>query len=220
MGVVSELLDRLRALQVSSVCDADKSLPLVDPAIRAMLSGAAFTGPAVTVTAPDDHLPLLAALGRAEPGSVLVVATGGGRRAVAGELFATEAARRGLAGIVVDGYCRDLAGLRRIGLPVHARGTVPASGSTVDPGVTGASVTVGGVDVAPGDLVLGDDDGLVIASSKRLAGIVDAAEEIERAERALLVGMAEGRPLAEMTTLDEHLAALAAGRRSALGFRV
>lgn len=218
---MSELLDRLRALQVSSVCDADKSLPLLDPVIRAMVPGASpMAGPAFTVTAPDDHLPLLTAMSRVEPGNVLVVATNGGRRAVAGELFAIEAARRGLAGIVVDGYCRDLAGLRRIGLPVYARGTVPASGSTRDPGRFGVSVEIGGVVVAPGDLVLGDDDGLVIAAPDRLAGIVEAAEEIERAERALVAGMAAGRALVDMTTLDEHLAALAEGRDSALRFTV
>jgi regulator of RNase E activity RraA len=151
---------------------------------------------------------------------VLVVATGGGRRAVSGELFATEARRRGLAGIVVDGYCRDRRGLADVGLPVYARGTTPMAGTTCDPGRIGEPVRFGGVEVAAGDLVVGDDDGLVIAPAEQLAGAVVAAEEVERAERALVAGMAAGRSLHEMTTLDVHLDALAAGRASALGFTV
>jgi 4-hydroxy-4-methyl-2-oxoglutarate aldolase len=216
-----ELLDRLSAVQVSSLCDADKSLPVVVPEIVAVVAPAGtMVGPAVTVVAADDHLPLLVAVGRAPAGSVLVVATDGGRRAVSGELFATEARRRGLAGIVVDGYCRDRRGLDEIGLPVYARGSTPMSGSTRDPGTIDHPVRCGGIDVRPGDLVLGDRDGLVIAPAAQLAAALPAAEEIERAERALLHGMAAGRPLADMTNVDEHLAALSAGRSSTLQFRV
>ena len=76
-----------------------------------------------------------------------------------GELFATEARRRGLAGIVADGFCRDLRGLREIGLPVFARGTTPRSGTTVSRAASGATIDCGGIRVAPGDIVFGDDDG-------------------------------------------------------------
>jgi regulator of RNase E activity RraA len=214
------LIERLRAVQVSSLCDADKSLPVVAPEVRAMLPGISVVGPAVTVVAHDDHLPLLVALRVAEPGSVLVVATDGHGRAVAGELFATEAKRRGIAGIVIDGYCRDLRGLRQVGLPVYARGTPPMSGSTLDPGALGERVTIGGVPVRPGDLVVGDDDGLVIAAPERLEAAIGTAEEIERAERALLDGMAAGKDLHGMTNVEEHLAALERGEASSLAFTV
>lgn len=220
MSGVTDLIERLRGVQVSSLCDADKSLPVVDAEVRAMLPGSRVVGPAFPVVAHDDHLPLLVALRVAPVGAVLVVATHGHRRAVSGELFATEAKRRGLAGIVVDGYCRDLRGLRGIGFPVYARGTTPMAGSTVDAGILGLPQHCGGVDVTAGDLVVGDDDGLVIAPAGQLAAALPGAEEIERAERALLDGMAAGRSLHEMTTLDEHLDALAQGRRSALGFTV
>lgn len=217
---MDSVVGRLASVQVSSLCDADKQLPVVDPAIRAMLPESRMVGPAFAVTARDDHLPVLVALRLAEPGSVLVVGTDGHRRAVSGELFATEARRRGLAGIVVDGYCRDLAGLRRVGLPVYARGTVPMAGTTRDPGGFGGPVSIGGVTVHPGDLVMGDDDGLVIAPADRLAAALPAAMEIERAEAALLRGMADGRALPDMTNLDEHLAALADARDTVLRFTV
>jgi 4-hydroxy-4-methyl-2-oxoglutarate aldolase len=217
---VDPLVQRLAALQVSSLCDADKGLPVVDPAIHAMVPGSRLAGPAFPVVAHDDHLPLLVALRLAEPGSVLVVATDGHRRAVSGELFATEARRRGLAGIVIDGYCRDVAGLRTLGLPVYARGSTPMAGGTRDAGSFGGPVQIGGIEVTAGDLVVGDDDGLVISPPERLAAALPAAEEIERAEQALLRGMAAERALPEMTNLDEHLAALAEHRDTALRFTV
>src|SRR5918996_1209021 len=145
----TDLLARLREIEVSALCDADKDLPVVDPAVRAMVPDVRMAGPALTVVAEDDHLPVFSALDEAAAGDVLVIATGGGDRAVVGELFATEARRRGLAGIVVDGRCRDVAGLRRLGLPVFARGTIPASGSTVARTALGARVACGGVEGRP-----------------------------------------------------------------------
>jgi 4-hydroxy-4-methyl-2-oxoglutarate aldolase len=214
------LLERLRNVQVSSLCDADKGLSVVDPVIRAMVPDVSFAGPAFTLLAYDDHLPVLVALREAEPGSVLVVATNTLRRAVSGELFATEAQRRGIAAIVIDGYCRDVRGLRRIGLPVFARGTTPMSGTTRDPGTFGRDVLLGRARVSPGDLVVGDDDGVVVGSRERFEAAIDQAEEIERAEKALLTGMAQGRSLHEMTNVDEHVEKLRREEPSALAFRV
>jgi regulator of RNase E activity RraA len=216
-----EELGRARALATSSLCDADKTLRLPDPAIRAIVPGVRMAGPAVTVVAPDDHLPVLAAVGEAPPGSVLVVVNPRGGRAVAGELVAAEARRRGLAGIVVDGWCRDVAGLRALGLPVFARGSTPASGSARDPrGSDEAPVALGGVRVRPGDIVLGDDDGLAVATPDQLRAALPGAEEVERAEAAVLAGMGRNRSLAEHTTIVEHRAARAAGRDSAFRFTV
>ena len=215
-----DLTARLLEIEVSALCDADKGLPVVDPAIRAMVPDVRMAGPALTVIAQEDHLPMFSALEAAEPGDVLVVVNGGGRRAVCGELFATEAKRRGLAGIVIDGLCRDVAGLRRLGLPFFARGTVPASGSTVSRAALGQPVRFGGVDVARGDIVFGDDDGLVIAPADRIAAALEGGEAIARAERAMLAAMSEGRALHDLTSYAEHVARLDAGEASALEFRV
>jgi regulator of RNase E activity RraA len=215
-----DLIERLLGIDVSALSDADKTLPIVDPGVRAMIPGVRMAGPAFTVVAADDHLPVMGALAEASPGDVIVIATGGGTRAVFGELFATEAKRRGLAGIVAEGFCRDLRGLREIGLPVFARGTTPRSGTTVSRAAFGATISCGGVDVAAGDIVFGDDDGLLVAGAGRIEAALETAELIARSERAILAAQARGEALHDLTNHAEHVAALERGEESALAFRV
>ena len=165
-----ELLARLRQVEVSTLCDGDKDLPVVDSAIRALVPDVRMAGVARTVIAEDDHLPVFTALAMAGPGDVLVIDTNGGRRAILGELIATEAARRGVAGLVIDGCCRDLRGAPEAPpAGVRARHRFRASGSVVARPPTDATVDCGGIEVSPGDIVFGDDDGIVIAPAERIA---------------------------------------------------
>lgn len=217
--VVDDLIARLRQIEVSTLCDGDKTIPVVDPAVRALVPDVRMAGVARTVIAEDDHLAVLAALAAAQAGDVLVIVTNGGQRAILGELVATEAVRRGVAGFVVDGYCRDVQGLRKLGLPVFARGTYPASGSVVARTATDARVDCGGVEVSPGDIVFGDDDGVVIASAERVAAALDVAEARARAEAGVLAGIRRGVPLKDLTNYAEHLVALEQGRASKMEFR-
>ncbi|MGE0300505.1 MAG: RraA family protein, partial [Pseudonocardia sp.] len=124
---MDELIARLRRISVSSLCDADKTMRACDPAIHALVPVTTVAGPAVTVVADGDLLGMLAVVTSAPAGSVLVVDSRGSTLAASGELFATEARRRGVAAIVVDGYYRDLRRLPGVGLPVFARGSHPAA---------------------------------------------------------------------------------------------
>lgn len=216
---LDEVVGRLRRLQVSSLCDADKTLPVCDPAIGAMLPGVTVAGPAFTVRADGDLLGMIAALGRAAPGSVLVVATGDSPLAASGELFAGEARRRGLAGIVIDGWCRDLRGLRRVRLPVFARGTTPMAGTNVGPAVFDVPVTFGGIEVRPGDIVFGDDDGIVIAQAAQIAGALQRAEQIESTEAGVSAALGRGIGLYDLTNAAEHLRTIGSGGSSTFQFR-
>jgi 4-hydroxy-4-methyl-2-oxoglutarate aldolase len=207
-------MDPLAAVPVSTLCDVDKSLPVADPAIRP-LTTARLCGPAYTVVAAGEFLSVLWAIAEASPGDVLVVQAGGAPLAALGELLATEAHRRGLGGIVVDGYVRDRTGLPPE-LPMWARGTVPMAGrSDIAPRVGGA-VTFGGLRVSAGDMVLGDDDGLVIAPRAQLEACLERAGEIERVEAAVLAGILRGESLIEMANLVDHVARLRSGEQSSL----
>jgi regulator of RNase E activity RraA len=208
-------MDALAAVPVSTLCDVDKSLPVVDPALRPLTYTRKLFGPAYTVVAAGEFLSVLHAIGDAAEGDVLVIQAGGAPLAALGELLATEAWRRGLGGIVVDGYVRDRSGLPP-DLPLWARGTVPMAGrSDVAPRV-GGPVECGGVRVNPGDLVLADDDGIVIAPRPQLEACLERAAEIERVEAAVLRGILGGDSLIDMTNLVEHVAALRRGEDSKL----
>ena len=212
------LLSRLGRLDASTVSDANKSLRVLPAAIKPVSARSRLVGRAVTANARDDLLSVLGALRQSGPGDVLVVAAGGSRHAVAGELFASEAARRGMAGIVIDGFCRDTATLKLMTLPIYARGATPrAAGAMVVPEVN-VPVLLGSVTVNPGDILLGDDDGIVVGTEAELAAAIGKAEAIQLTEEALCSSMAEGVSLFDKLNFDEHVGNLRTGTASSLSF--
>jgi 4-hydroxy-4-methyl-2-oxoglutarate aldolase len=199
---MDELLQRLSALDTTTLSDVGKQLRVMDPGLRPLATGRKLVGRAVTVAAGDGLLPVVDALERAGAGDVLVIDGGGGTRALAGELFASEAQRKGLAGIVIDGHCRDTSELRQIALPFYARGCVPhAAGPGTAAGPSGP-VRCGGVEVAPGDVLVGDDDGIVVGTADELAAVLEAAEALQATERSILAGIRSGTSLFER--LERH----------------
>src|SRR5262245_64085690 len=130
-----DILQRVAAIDAAAICDTDKNFRVMDPGLRPTTSFRQMVGRARTVRCRDDFLTVIRALHESEPGEVLVIDGGGGSRALAGELFATEAARRGLAGIVIDGACRDTPKLATLQLPLYARWVCPAAGTAQRLGV-------------------------------------------------------------------------------------
>ena len=214
----THLRQRLLQLDPAALCDADKRLRVMDPALRSIKPGLKLVGTAFTLVCPDDHLTVLKALIDAKPGDVLVIDTRGGRRAVAGELFATEALNRKLGGIVVDGAVRDTATLRTLDLPVYARFVTPMSGTTRTACDTQVAVQCGGIAVNPGDIIFGDDDGLIVASMDELERILPVAEEIQGKESAALARMRNGENLPALLNFDEHWEAVTKKADSKLMF--
>ena len=148
----TDLLDRLGRIDTTSLVDADKpyaALRVLPAALRPVRPGLKMAGRAFTIAARGDLLGVLVALREARPGDVLVVAAGSDDHAVAGELFATEARRRRLAGIVIDGRCRDSRTLARLDLPVFARGFAPSAFPAAADPVLQVPVPIGDVEVRP-----------------------------------------------------------------------
>jgi len=120
------------------------------------------------------------------PGSIIVLDNGGRDDVtVWGDILTEIAHRRGIAGTLIDGVCRDVALCRKLGYPVFSRGHWMRTGKDrVQVEASGIPVSIGSVRVAPGDLVRGDADGVVVLPSAHEDAILNAAEAIGRAEAA------------------------------------
>ena len=166
--------DERRAKRISSATVASAAATGPDRAgARPRVAGAAALGPAVTVRAhPGDNLAVHLAVARAAAGSVVVVGTDGEHEvAFAGDLVVRAAARRGVAGIVIDGPIRDRAEIADMRFPVFHRGTSPRGPTKRFPGEVQVPIELGGVPVSPGDLVCVDDDGLVVSRGGHRRGV-------------------------------------------------
>ena len=212
------LLDRLAHLSTTSLVDASPTLRILPPRLRPLVPGGHLVGRIVTAKANRDLMSVIHALRESGPGDVLVVDAGGDERAVAGELFGTEAQRRGLAGLVILGRSRDTATLAELRMPVWSTGFAPNAYSAKALPEAGVALSLDGVRVEPGELIVGDDDGLVVGSENELAAAVDGAEAIEAKEKGLQAQLLEGASLFDVMNYDEHLTALRDGRPGGLAF--
>ena len=177
-------------LPTATLHEAGGKIGALPSAIRPVAPGFRFAGSAVTVHSPGgDNLWLHRALDVARPGDVMVVFAGGAyEHGYWGEIMTTMAKVRGLAGLVIDGGVRDGALLGEIGFPVFARGLC-IRGTGKDFGATGwinHPVTMGDVVVHPGDLVVGDFDGVVAIPQARADEVIAAAHRREAEEAAIL----------------------------------
>lgn len=148
--------------------------------------GLHMVGTALTVrTIATDNLMIHKALDMAEPGDVIVVEGEGNiSRALLGEIMCRIAKARGVAGFVVDGAIRDVEGIRNLGLPVYAKGANPAGPFKEGPGEINVPICCAGTVVNPGDILVGDDDGIVVVPREEAAEVLararkKAAEEAE-----------------------------------------
>jgi 4-hydroxy-4-methyl-2-oxoglutarate aldolase len=169
-----------------NVVDAMGGRAALDSSIKPIVGGS-FCGPALTCfTGPDDNLAAFGTLPLAQPGDVIVCAAEGFRRsAITGDLLAGMMKNRGVAAFVTDGMVRDAAGIRAVGLNCYAAGVSPNSPAKNGPGTVGLPVVVGGVTVESGDMVVGDEDGVVVVPQARIAEVIARLSAIRTAEAAL-----------------------------------
>jgi 4-hydroxy-4-methyl-2-oxoglutarate aldolase len=149
---------------------------------------AMFTGTALTCYA-GDTLAVLVALVLARPGDVVVAATEEFKgSAVVGDLFAAMARTQGVTAVVTDGLARDSGGIAASGLPVFAGGVTPNAASRSGPGTVGLPVDISGVRVSPGDVLVGDHDGVVVVERDDLDAVHEQLQAVRAAESSYPTG--------------------------------
>jgi 4-hydroxy-4-methyl-2-oxoglutarate aldolase len=135
---------------------------------------------------PADNLALFGAMAIAEPGDVLLAATDGfTETSVTGDLLIGMAKNRGARGVVTDGIGRDVPGILAVGLPFYCMGINPNSPARNGPGTVGHPIVIGGVSVMPGDIVIGDGDGIVIVPRLDVDMVLKRLIDIKAAEATL-----------------------------------
>lgn len=189
-----EAVDALARFGVATVHEALGRVGYAGPELRPIQQDARVAGTAVTVSCwPGDNLMVHAAVEQCGPGDILVVTTTSpSTDGMFGELFATALHHRGVRGLVITAGVRDTSELRAMGFPVWSRaisaqGTVKATGGSVN-----VPVTLGQVVVAPGDVVIADDDGVLVVARRLAAEAVAAAEARVVKEAAARAAFAAG----------------------------
>jgi len=188
-----EILETLRGLAVSLLSDN-----------MARVSGTIgltpyhrprpMAGTAVTVrTRPGDNLAIHRAFDFCRPGDVLVIDGGGDiTQALMGEIMATYAESLGVQGLVIDGAIRDVGAIRGHDFPVYARAATHRGPYKNGPGEVNVMVTVGGMVVQPGDIIVGDEDGVLAIAPGDVAAVIEGAKRQANKEAAALRSIAEG----------------------------
>lgn len=191
-----------RELPSSTLHEAGGRIGVLPTAIKPVTPGLRISGPALTVHSPGgDNLWLHKALYIARPGDVLVVYVSGGYdHGYWGEIMSTAAHVRGLGGLVIDGCVRDGERLAAIGLPVFARG-LSIRGTGKDRRAIGwvnAPLLFDDVTVAPGDLIVGDGDGVVAIPRAQAAAVVEASRQREAKEVEVMRRLRAGERTLEL----------------------
>jgi 4-hydroxy-4-methyl-2-oxoglutarate aldolase len=170
--------------QTSFIADAMQGWNCLHYSIKGLNPKQKFAGSAVTAYGgPRDNLAAMAMIDVTEPGDVLVIATGEDQSgAVVGDIWAAVAKQRGAVGVLTDGLVRDAAGCEKLGPPMFCRGLSPNAGYRNGPGEINATVSLGGVAISPGDIIVGDRDGVVVIPLAQAPAIKKALDQVIKAE--------------------------------------
>ncbi len=190
----ADMIAQFRQLPVANVSDQMSRMTSAGPRLRPMHAGGVLAGPALTVkTRPGDNLMLHKALDLALPGDIIVCDGGGDlTNSLIGEIMTSHAIKRKLGGIVINGAIRDAAAIRASSFPVFAAGVTHRGPYKDGPGEINVALAIDGMVIEPGDLILGDDDGLVCVPFDQLATVLKATQAKQAAEHKQLAEIAAG----------------------------
>lgn len=207
MEIAPARLQILLGLGAATIFEAQGQRGAISPAIRAVDPAMRLVGRALTVTSrPGDNLMLHFAVDRARPGDVLVVDCGGFLDAgVWGDIMTLCAQQRGIAGLVVDGAVRDTASLATMGFPVFSRGVCIKDTTKSQGGEINVPLDFCGVRIEPGDVIVGDRDGLVVVRQDDVERAIQVSLEREAKEEGVRAKIRAGQSTLQIFGLDKQV---------------
>ena len=192
-----EVMDGFRELPAANVADVMGRSCALSSEIHTMLphTDKIMVGPALTVRArPGDNLMIHKGLNLAQEGDIVVISNESDRsQSLLGAIIVAYAKSKKLGGIVADGPIRDVDEIAELGIPVYATGSTPGGPYKEGPGEVNTPISCGGVSVSPGDIVLGDSDGVIIIPRKDAARVLREAREFAKLDAAKMQAALEGR---------------------------
>lgn len=208
MILTEEKRRELLVLPTGNVADNNTDVPrqgTMDSGIKPIDPKSRMLGRAVTVQCyPGDNLALHQGIYAAEPGDVLILDCHGYTEAGHfGDIMALACQVRGIAGVVIDGSCRDSEDIKELGLPVFVRGFNPSGTVKASLGKVNVPVTCGGVRVNPGDMVLGDCDGVVVVPREKEDQVFEKAQSKFAKEEKLVEELKAGKTTLEIYGFDK-----------------
>lgn len=192
--VSADLIENFRTIPVANASDCMSRLTASGPRLRPFHAETVLCGPAFTVkTRPGDNLMVHKALDIALPGDVVVVDAGGElTNSIIGEIMVAYARGRRLGGIVINGSIRDSGAIGRQRFPVYAAGVTHRGPMRSGPGEIGRAIAIDGMVIEPGDLIIGDADGLLAIPFEQVAEVCAAAAAKREAEGKILNDLIAG----------------------------
>jgi 4-hydroxy-4-methyl-2-oxoglutarate aldolase len=200
------IVNQFENIPTTCISDTMQGLNNLAPAIKPLKDEYRIAGRALTVKMPvGDNLVFLKAIRESRPGDVLVVdAKGDSYRAIAGDFIVGMAQTLGIKGIIADGVIRDIEGIKQLNFPVFCKGTTVAASGKAGMGEINVPISCGGVTIHPGDIIVGDTDGVVVVPQEIEQEILKKSLEklkldLNRAERV------SGKPEEVIKYLDDFL---------------
>ncbi len=192
--VSAEQVEGYRQVPVANVSDSMNRMTAGGVTLRPMHRSGVLAGPALTVKSrPGDNLMVHYALDIAQPGDVIVVDAGGDlTNAIIGELMVAYAIKKRLGGIVINGAIRDAASIAAGDFPVFAAGITHRGPYKDGPGEINVPIAINGMVIEPGDMIVGDDDGLLSIPFDEVDSVLNKASAKHAAETQQLLDIAEG----------------------------
>ncbi|ACA19918.1 Dimethylmenaquinone methyltransferase [Methylobacterium sp. 4-46] len=193
-AVDAATVEKFKAIAVANISDSMNRMVHGGPRLRPLHAAGVLAGAALTVrTRPGDNLMVHAALNRAAPGDVLVIDAGGDlTNALMGELMLSHAQEIGVAGVILNGAVRDSGWIRANALPVFAAGITHRGPYKNGPGEVNCTIALDGMVIEPGDLIVGDDDGVVCVPFDRTEEVFAAADAKQRGEAKTMAAIRAG----------------------------